>query len=215
MAYLSCDALERVPLECDPFNYVVVPNFIPRDQLTKIAADFPKVPGPGSHPPSELLIRGHFAGLLEELNGDRFRRAIESKFSVDLNGFPTMVTVRGHLRKKDGSIHTDSKSKIITVLLYLNEHWESEGGRLRLLRSGTDLEDYVVEVPPVGGALLAFRRSDISWHGHKPYEGPRRAIQFNWVTSQDVVNREQARHRFSTRLKRLTSILSPADMQAR
>jgi SM-20-related protein len=57
-----------------------------------------------------------------------------------------------------------------------------------------------------------FRRSDSSWHGHKPYEGPRRAIQFNWVTSQDVVNREQARHRFSTRLKMLTGILSPANM---
>jgi SM-20-related protein len=212
MPYLSCDALERVPLERDPFDYVVVPNFVPPNELARIAADFPTVPGPGSHPPSELRIEGHFAGLLEELNGDRFRQAIESKFSVDLSASPTMATVRGHLRKKDGGIHTDSKTKIITVLLYLNEHWEPERGCLRLLRSGTDLEDYVVEVPPVGGALLVFRRSENSWHGHKSYEGPRRAIQFNWVTSQDVVNREQARHRFSTRLKIITGMLSPASV---
>jgi SM-20-related protein len=212
MPYLCCDTLGQTPLQRDPFDYVVVPDFIRGDQLAGIAADFPSVPGPGSHPPSELRIVGHFAGLLEELNGEKFRQVIESKFSIDLIGSPTMATVRGQLRMKDGSIHTDSKSKIITVLLYLNEHWDSDGGRLRLLRSGTDLEDYVVEVPPVGGALLAFRRSDNSWHGHKPYEGQRRGIQFNWVTNQDVVNREQARHRFSTRLKMLTGILSPAHM---
>ncbi len=33
------------------------------------------------------------------------------------------------------------------------------GGRLRLLRSGTDLEDYLLEVPPEEGTLLCFRRS--------------------------------------------------------
>jgi hypothetical protein len=89
----------------------------------------------------------------------------------------------------------------------MNEGWESDGGRLRVLRSGTDLEDSVAEVPPYGGTLLAFKRSDNSWHGHKPHEGPRRAIQLNWVTSQDVVDREQSRHRFSTRVKKIAGAL--------
>jgi SM-20-related protein len=110
-------------------------------------------------------------------------------------------------KKKDGGIHTDSKTKIITVLLYLNEHWGDEGGRLRLLRNGTDLDSYVAEVPPTNGTLLLFRRSDNSWHGHKPYEGPRRAIQFNWVTSEDVVRKEQGRHRLSTRVKWLKNLV--------
>jgi hypothetical protein len=209
MPYLSYDKLDQVPLERAPFDHVVVPNFISHDARTKICGDFPEVPGLGSFPPSELRIVGHFAGLLDELNGERFRKAIESKFSIDLAGFPTMVTIRGRLGKRDGAIHTDSKTKIITVLLYLNDSWTADGGRLRLLRSRTDLEDYAVEVPPVEGTLLAFRRSDHSWHGHKPYEGPRRAIQFNWVTTRDVVEREQARHRFSTRLKKLTGFLAP------
>jgi SM-20-related protein len=209
MSYLSCDALDRFPLEQAPFEHVVVPNFISHEARTKICSDFPEVPGPGSFPPSELKIVGHFAGLLDELNGEMFRKAIESKFSIELGGVPTMVTVRGHIGRRDGAIHTDSKTKIITVLLYLNDSWTADGGRLRLLRSGTDLEDYAVEVPPVGGTLLVFRRADNSWHGHKPYEGPRRVIQFNWVTSWDVVEREQARHRFSTRLKKLRGFLTP------
>jgi hypothetical protein len=208
MSYLSYDMLDGVPIERDPFDYAVVPGFISQEALARICADFPAVPGTGSYPPSELKIVGHFAGLLDELNGERFRKAVESKFSVDLAGAPTMVTVRGHIGKRDGNIHTDSKTKIITVLLYFNDSWAAEGGRLRLLRNGTNLEDYAVEVPPMGGTLIVFRRADNSWHGHKLHEGPRRAIQFNWVTSQDVVEREQSRHRFSTRLKKLTRIFA-------
>jgi SM-20-related protein len=53
----------------------------------------------------------------------------------------------------------------------MNPSWENAGGRLRLLRSGTDLDDVILEVPPVEGTLLAFKRSYISWHGHKPVFG--------------------------------------------
>ena len=129
------------------------------------------------------------------MRGPEFQSAIERKFEVDLAGRPTMYTVRGYVREKDGAIHTNSKTKIITVLLYMNERWQEDGGRLRLLRGPDNLDDYVAEVPPYGGTLLAFRRADNSWHGHKPISGPRRAIQLNWVTSQAVVDAEQNRHR--------------------
>jgi len=32
----------------------------------------------------------------------------------------------------------------------------------------------IVEVPPSDGTLVAFKRSDNSWHGHKPFSGKRR-----------------------------------------
>lgn len=148
MQYFSYDAIARTPGEKEPFEYVIVPNCMSADALSKVGAEFPAVPGPGSHPPSELQIKGHFAALLQELEGATFRNAVEKKFGLDLAQRPTMCTVRGFLQKKDGSIHTDSKTKIITVLLYLNEAWDNAGGRLRLLRNGTDLEDFVAEVPP-------------------------------------------------------------------
>ncbi len=147
---------------------------------------------------------------MDELRGPEFQRAVERKFDIDLSGHPTMYTVRGFIREKDGSIHTDSETKIITVLLYMNERWENDAGRLRLLRSGDDLEDYVAEVPPYGGTLLVFKRSDNSWHGHKPTSGPRRAIQLNWVTSQEVVDHEQRRHQLSTRFKKIKSLFMPS-----
>ena len=76
-----------------------------------------------------------FRTLLEELRGPAFRAACEDKFGIDLSGRSTMITVRGRCGTRDGNIHTDSLSKIITVLIYLNPHWEQPGGRLRLLRS--------------------------------------------------------------------------------
>jgi len=206
MSDLLYNKFDQTPLTTEPFECIVVPGFVRRQALDAARASYPEVPGPGSHPPANLDIRDGFKALVEELLGPQFQFAIEKKFDIDLLNRPTMYTVRGSCRARDGKIHTDSKTKIITVLLYMNDdEWSSETGRLRLLRSGTDLEDYFMEVEPAGGTLIAFKRSDKSWHGHHSFEGRRRAIQLNWVTDQSVVDREQSRHSISTRLKRLFS----------
>ncbi len=114
-----------------------------------------------------------------------------------------MTTVRGVCAARDGRIHRDSRTKLVTVLLYLNSKWESPNGRLRLLRSPTDLTDVVAQVPPDAGTLLVFRNDENAWHGFEPVEGRRRVIQLNWVTDSGVVWREQARHRMSAWFKRL------------
>lgn len=201
---LRLDALRDTPLEHDPFEYVIVKEFIDREKLNDVLADYPNVPGPGSHPPAGLKVAGHFKDLIDEILDTGFRKAVEEKFDIDLTDRPTMYTVRGFCRARDGKIHTDSTSKIITVLLYMNdESWESSTGRLRILRNSTDIEDYAAEVEPAGGTLLIFKRADNSWHGHHSFEGRRRAIQLNWVTDQSVVDREQGRHGFSSKVKRL------------
>ena len=85
----------------------------------------------------------------------------------------------------------------------MNPVWEQAEGRLRLLRGPSDLEDYVREVAPLAGTMLAFRRSDRSFHGHHPHYGERRSLQLNWVSDTAVVRRELGRHRWSARLKAL------------
>jgi len=126
---------------------------------------------------------------------------VAGKMGVDLTGRPKMYSLRGFTRARDGKIHTDSKDKLITVLLYLNERWSPETGRLRLLRQGRDLEDFAVEVPPDEGNLLIFRRSDSSWHGHHPFEGQRRALQMNWMVDGTKRGFHLFRHRVSAVLK--------------
>lgn len=201
---LRLDAFAATPLVREPFEHLVVKDFVQREALDGARRDFPAVPSAGSHPPAGLKIEGAFKRLIDDIHSDHFRQAIEQKFNIDLSGRPLMYTVRGHCRARDGQIHTDTKTKIITVLLYLNDdHWNSATGRLRLLRDGQNLENYFDEVEPAGGTLLVFKRSDNSWHGHHSYEGPRRALQFNWVTDQSVVDREQNRHGVSAFFKKL------------
>jgi SM-20-related protein len=200
---LEIQCFDETPLTREPFQFLIVPEFVKAEVCEGIIEDYPKVERPGSFPLSELSYGPRFGELVNDLNGPSFRSAVERKFSLDLSDRATMMTIRGCCSEKDGKIHTDSKTKIISLLLYMNPKWEDPGGQLRLLRSGENLDDMLAEVPPIAGTLLAFKRSDNSWHGHKPFSGQRRVIQLNWVTSEEVVRREQNRHRFSAAIKKI------------
>ncbi len=203
MQELDLAAVRAAPLIRQPFDYLIVPGFVRPEAREAINHDFPQINKPGSFPIAELSYGPAFAHLLATLTGRDFRTAFEDKFGLSLAGRATMVTVRGQCGVRDGNIHTDSTNKIITVLIYMNSHWQENGGCLRLLRSADNIEDVITEIPPLDGTLLAFRRSDNSFHGHKPFVGPRRVIQFNWVTSQRVKIFETLRHRATAWLKRL------------
>jgi hypothetical protein len=96
---LRLDTLRATPIQPDPFEHVIVKDFIERAKLQKVLADYPEVPGPGSHPPSSLKIAGGFRDLIDEMLDAPFRNAVEEKFAIDLTGRPTMYTVRGFLRR--------------------------------------------------------------------------------------------------------------------
>lgn len=181
----------------------MVEEFVRCDALTALDTDFPAIRGSGSYPVESLEYGPAFRDLVAALTAPDLGRAVGEKFAVELSGRPTMVTVRGASDGRDGRIHTNSATKIITLLLYMNPVWDRTEGRLRLLRGPDDLDDWVREVAPLAGTMLAFRRSERSFHGHRPHIGPRRSLQLNWVTDQNVVRRELGRHRWSARLKAL------------
>jgi len=199
---LNLEKLAAAEIHTDPYQYLLVDDFLHDEYKTAIITDFPEIERHGSFPLSTLKYGTAFGQLAAELFSKPFADAVGEKFSIDLAPYPTMLTVRGWCDESDGQIHTDSTNKVITVLLYLNPQWTSEGGCLRLLRS-KKLDDYVADVPPTMGRLIIFRRSDRSWHGHRPFEGKRMSLQFNWVTSSGYMRRERIRHKISSLLKRL------------
>jgi SM-20-related protein len=203
---VDLDRLVATTVEQAPFPYLIVPNFILGQAKPAVDADFPQISLPGSFPLRSLGFGPGFAALIHALSGPHMTGIIEDKFGIDLTGRPTMATVRGQSNARDGQIHTDSKTKLITMLLYMNDRWGADRGRLRILRSGSDLNDFAAEVPPDEGTLLIFRNGPTAWHGFEPFEGPRRVIQVNWVTDEGVVRREQTRHRVSAFFKRLGSL---------
>jgi len=203
MLPIDIETFRTTPLVREPFPYLITPGFVRAEAMETIQRDFPDVPLPGSFPLPSLRYGPAFAALMDAIRGEDFTDAVADKFGIDLSTRPTMITVRGTSRAEDGQIHTDSVTKLITVLIYMNGKWESPKGRLRLLRAHDDLNAVVAEVPPDEGTLLIFRNQPNAWHGFEPFEGPRRVIQLNWVTDQGVVRREQTRHRVSAFFKRL------------
>jgi hypothetical protein len=184
---------------------LVIPGFVKPDALREINADYPKIEHSGSFPLDSVKFGAGFQSLVDALESEEFRKAFEEKFQIDLSNRPTTITVRGRCGSGDGKIHNDSASKIITVLIYMNPSWENSGGRLRLLRSKDNIDDVAFEVPPSDGTLVAFLRSDHSWHGHLPFTGERRVIQFNWVTDNDSQWVSLLRHRVSASVKHMLS----------
>lgn len=200
---LNLAALEQASVQESPFPFLAVPNFVGENALERIEKDYPAVSQPGSFPLETLRFGPAFASFMAELRQPGLRRIMGSKLGIDLSGRPATITVRGRARERDGQIHLDSKSKLVTVLIYMNGKWEADGGRLRLLNSPSNLDDMVMEVPPARGTLLAFLNTENAWHGHKPFEGERRVIQLNWVRGPWVVWREKARHSLSALVKKL------------
>lgn len=187
----------------DPFDHLVVPGFVPEAMARGVAAAFPGPDLPGVLPAPANPTADAFGDLLRRLRDPAVTRAFADRFAVALDPDALMITLRARTRSSDGTIHTDSESKIVTALIYLNQDWSDPGGRLRLLRGPDDIDDMIAEVPPIAGTLLAFRRTNNSWHGHKPFDGVRRSIMLNWMVSPSVMRRELRRHTLSAGLKSL------------
>lgn len=203
---LHYEALAAAPVATAPFTHITVPHFVADDDLRKLIAEMPPIGSGGSYPPEALRLAPDTAALIRELQGPRLKALIAEKLDLDLSDAPTMLTMRGRTREKDGRIHCDSDAKLVTVLLYLNPRtasWEAQDGCLRLLRGPDDMEDYAVEVPPIDGTLLVFPNGPTTWHGHRQYVGPRYTIQLNYMATSAKARYELRRHRLSALIKRL------------
>src|SRR5712691_8383750 len=95
---LNADTLRGAALVTAPFPHLIIDNR-------------------GSFPPEAVSCSGRFATLIEEMHSVELRDLVGERLGMDLKDKPPMLTVRGRTGKKDGRIHTDSKSKLVTVLL--------------------------------------------------------------------------------------------------
>ena len=129
---LNLEALRRAPLVREPFNFTVVKDLVRPADAAAIRADFPVIENSGLSPVEATRYGPWFAELIKELRSEEAARAFFEKFGVNLVGRPQMITMRGRCAAKDGRIHTDTPTKLITVLIYFNEPWEAKGGRLRV-----------------------------------------------------------------------------------
>ena len=198
MSILQLAVFNNAPLQRDPYEYLVVKDAVKSEDLVALNRDYPEIDKPANYAPEDLEYGPAFKQLLEELGSAEFEQRVAQKFGVDLTGATKTITVRKYSEPSDGNIHPDHWSKIITLLVYFNPEWTQEGGRFRVLRSATDIEDYAAEVPPLGGTILAFHRCDHSYHGYKRFNGERRMVQMSWVKPNRIAWYAQQLARFGT-----------------
>jgi SM-20-related protein len=198
---LDMQALKAATLNTVPFPFFKVERSIREDVLKRVIGDFPDIGDGGSFNVEDVSVNPDFKAFLDSIDSPEFRQVICEKFDVEVMDLPMMMTLRGYSRQKDGRIHTDSKTKLVTILIYLNENWEAATGRLRILNNAQDMEDYVDEIIPGPGALVAFKVTDNCWHGYPSFEGTRRSIQINFLTSEAAGNKHRFFHKLSAKLK--------------
>ena len=205
-ALFDYDQFDATTLVDDPFNFIVVPDFVTPGARADLIRDFPEIEGPGNFTPEQLNYGPTFAQLIDELNSERFRKAFERKFDMDLSDTTVNIGIRKYCEATDGRIHTDHKTKVITLLLYFNEDWPHDGGQLRMMRSNDDIEDYASEVAPLSGTLLAFRRTEDSLHGHKQFVGQRRMLQMSFVAPSVAGDVQRQMNKLTKPIRRLLNM---------
>lgn len=205
---LDLDALRAAPIDKEYFPYCQVDCFIQKNVLTEVLQDFPEINIRGSVPAHRLKYSHYFQQLVDELQSTALRDLVAEKFAIDLSTSHPLLTVRGQTNLRDGYIHTDTPSKLMTLLLYLNDDWTESTGNLRLLRDGSSLDNYFDEVVPTAGKLLVFKVTDNCWHGHYPFIGKRQTLQLNYVSNEKIVKKELRKHSRSYTFKKIKHALS-------
>lgn len=189
-----------------PFPFVVAHGQLPDEARSDLDRDFPRYASAGFFPYDPSDCGPAVNTLISEMTSPAFARAIGRRLGIEnLEQFPTLVTLCRLLNKRHGTIHTDSKSKIATALIYLNTQWpDSSDGCLRFLHRIDDIDSMVIpELIPLYGEFAVFKRCENSFHGHLPYEGERRVIQVAWLTSEEEKLRKTKRGKFSRAFKKL------------
>jgi hypothetical protein len=202
---LRYDVVAAASPDLTPFPHIVASNVLPEARRAELERDFPDISITGFVPPGDYPAGEAFDELVADVTGREFAALLGGKFGIDLVSKPTLVTVRKWSESAAGRPHTDGADKIVTALVYLNGEWASEAGCLRILPSQDINAPGAREIKPTFGNLVAFQRSDRSWHGHLPFKGERRVLQIAWCVSEEAIARKRKRHGQSSFLKRVLS----------
>jgi 2OG-Fe(II) oxygenase superfamily len=187
-----------------PFPLLLGNGILDPAAAPELDHDFPHYRGAGFFPHDKADCGPALNTLIDELTSPAFADAIGQRLGIErLSQFPVLVTLCRSLNRRHGTIHTDSRSKVASLLLYLNPEWpEGSAGCLRFLYRGDDIDATVApELRPLYGAFTAFKRTENSFHGHLPFEGERRVVQIAWLRDTEALERKRQRGRLSRAVK--------------
>ena len=162
MSLINLSVVRDAQQSRDPYDFLLASKFLKEDVIDELRRDFPAIDKPGYLTVDEVKLHGRFKQLIAELEGPELTEELSKKFGMDLHQYPRLTTIMRRSQPKYGAIHTDGPSKVMTMLVYMNDEWEQDqGGRLRVLYDEKNYDRYKLEVPPTMGTMFAFLRSDV------------------------------------------------------
>lgn len=188
-------------INLEPYNYIYVDDFFPEDTYKKILGTLPnikyeeieKTRGTKGYPKRFTGQTPEF--IAKALLGGDFKKVLLSKFGITDNNYTEDILL---VRDNPGYAippHTDSLSKVITVLIYLPEDnsMEDEGTSIFIpekngfiCKDGRhyNFEDFfkVKTMPFRPNSMFAFARTDNSFHGVEPCNHVRNVLLYNIKT---------------------------------
>jgi SM-20-related protein len=204
MQILNLDAFRGGSVSDDPYRHFTADDVIRADARADLHASFPDIAIEGTVVPDDAVVRGAFAALIADLKSPEMAAVMSEKLGLDLTTRPVFINMSRWCKRTDGRIHTDSASKLATLLVYMNPTWENgSDGCFRVLRGEHDFEDFTMEVPPLMGKAMAFRRADNSWHGFRPFAGERRMVQTTWLLDDSKLQKKMRSGRRANWIRRL------------
>lgn len=191
-----------------PFPHIVIDDFVSKDILRKVIAEFPGQVAGLTFARSQELKKTQYhpkdcgpftRHLLNELNSQAFLAFLEEMTGMKgLVADPYYTGGGLHETKAGGllGVHADfnmhPKMKLrrrINLLIYLNEDWDdSFGGHLELW--DTDMKACQTRVAPIIGRAVMFNTDLDSYHGHPdplncPPDRSRRSIATYYYTAYE------------------------------
>ncbi len=172
--------LRALQLHDDPYRYVVHgPNVLDPEMFEVLCKNFPVTSKVGHNEVKDVTMCQEWKAFIDEIHSSAYREAMESITGLQLSSFEVGIGIRHLSKLSHGSPHADVPRKKVTHLIYFNEEWPHETGRLRVLCS-KNLDDVHETITPLKGTGLIFVVSKNSFHGFEPFEGVRNAIQINF-----------------------------------
>ncbi len=147
--------------------------------LDSLCENFPETNKVGHTYIKDVTLSKEWEAFTREIYSSEYRDAIENITGLDLSGYEVGIGIRRHSKISHGAPHSDVPRKKVTHLMYFNDEWPHDTGRIKVLGS-ENLSDVHDSVTPVKGAGLMFIVANNSFHGFEPYEGVRQAMQINF-----------------------------------
>src|SRR5438045_9182521 len=95
VSMLDLERFRTTPLTREPFEFLIVPEFVKSEARAAIDKDYPEVARAGRFPLREVTYGPAFAKLIEEMRSEECRKELEAKFDVDLRNRSDMCNLQG------------------------------------------------------------------------------------------------------------------------